>query len=47
MQIDPFYVSILLLFLAGLLIAGRHALDERRWRREREASDAAQNTAAE
>jgi hypothetical protein len=45
MQIDPFYVTILLLFAAGLLIAGRHELDERRWKREREAEEAARHAA--
>jgi hypothetical protein len=41
MVIDPFYITIGLLFVAGLLIAARHELDERRWRRERQAEDSA------
>jgi hypothetical protein len=45
MQIDPFYVTILLLFAAGLIIAGRHELDERRWKREREAEESARHAA--
>lgn len=47
MQLDPFYVTILLLFAAGLMVAGRHELDERRWKREREAEQTAQRTPAE
>jgi hypothetical protein len=45
MQIDPYYVTILLLFVAGLIVAGRHELDERRWKREREAEDSARHAA--
>ncbi len=47
MQFDPFYVTLAVLFLAGLLVAGLHELDERRWKREREAEEAARGTAAE
>lgn len=47
MQTDPFYVTLVVLFLAGLLVAGFHELDERRWRREREAEEAARGTVAE
>jgi hypothetical protein len=45
MSVDPFYITIGLLFAAGLLIAARHELDERRWRREKEAEDSAHQAA--
>jgi hypothetical protein len=45
MPLDPFYITIGLLFAAGLLIAARHELDERRWRREKEAEDSARQAA--
>jgi hypothetical protein len=45
MLIDPFYITIGLLFAAGLLIAARHELDERRWRREKEAEDSSRQAA--
>jgi hypothetical protein len=45
MSVDPFYITIGLPFAAGLLIAARHELDERRWRRERKAEDSARQAA--
>lgn len=45
MSIDPYYLTIGLLFAAGLLVAARHELDERRWRRERDAKRAAEHAA--
>ena len=45
MQIDPFYVTLAVLFFAGLLVAGLHELDERRWKRQREAEEGAGQTA--
>lgn len=45
MQPDPFYVTLAVLFFAGLVIAGRHELDERRWKREREAEESARHAA--
>ncbi|MBY0564957.1 MAG: hypothetical protein K2P58_12320 [Hyphomonadaceae bacterium] len=45
MSLDPFYITIALLFIAGLVIAGRHELDERRWRREREQEERAGHAA--
>lgn len=44
-QLDPFYVTIGVLFFAGLIIVGRHELDERRWEREREAEEASRHAA--
>lgn len=45
MSVDPFFITIGLLFVAGLLIAARHELDERRWRREKEAEDSSRHAA--
>ncbi len=45
MQLDPFYITIGVLFFAGLAIAARHELDERRWKREREAEEASGHAA--
>jgi hypothetical protein len=44
MVFDPVVTTLLLLFAGGLIVAARHELDERRWRRERDAAD---RTAAE
>lgn len=45
MQLDPFYVTLAVMFVFGLVVAGRHELDERRWKREREAEESARHAA--
>ncbi|MEQ1617932.1 MAG: hypothetical protein ABL883_06265 [Terricaulis sp.] len=45
MQLDPFYVTLAVLIVFGLAVAGRHELDERRWKREREAEEASRHAA--
>ena len=45
MQIDPIYIASAALVAAALAIGAIQWLDERRWKREREAEEAAKHSA--